>query len=186
MYLHTFAQGVPNTTHYTSLATPCTAQPADPELTLLILNAQKARANISSLTDIITVLDQHTPDFLFLTEIPLHPHSGALTHALRNRGFSLHYHPSNAPSQPDVLPEARLHTHLTHSRGGWWLAYRKNSPCPSMVHPLILSTNCPKAIVCVVELTLLTGAKATIIACYLPQTAEEYTRACEAPARLPT
>jgi hypothetical protein len=29
----------------------------------------------------------------------------------------------NAPSPPDLLPEARIPAHLTHRGGGSWLAY---------------------------------------------------------------
>ena len=106
---------------------------------------------------------------MFMPETPSHPHSGALTHELRNRGYSLHYHPSNALSHPDVLVEARPLTHLTQSGGGCWLAYRRSSPWPSMVHPLILTSNSIRTTTCAVELTILTGAKAAITPCYLPQ-----------------
>ena len=44
----------------------------------------------------------------------MHPHSEGLLHALRNRGYRVHYHPSNAPFQPDGLPDARLPDHITH------------------------------------------------------------------------
>jgi len=94
-------------------------------LTFLNLDAHKAEAISPSMADIITVLDQHTPDFLFVTETPLHPHSGALVHRLRNWGIRLHCHSSIAPSHQDVLPEAHLPTHLTHPGGGYWLAYKK-------------------------------------------------------------
>jgi hypothetical protein len=65
-------------------------------LKFLTINAQKAGTNSPSMADLVTMLDQHPPDFLFLTETPLHPHSGALLHALRNRGYRIHHHPSNA------------------------------------------------------------------------------------------
>ena len=55
-----------------------------------------------------------------------------------------------------------------------------------MVQHLILLADRPMASTVVVELTLLTCAKATIIACYLPQPVEEHTRVYEALARLPT
>jgi len=55
-------------------------------LKFLTINTQKAGANIPSLIDNVTMLDQHSPNLLFLTKNPLHPHSGALPHALRNRG----------------------------------------------------------------------------------------------------
>jgi hypothetical protein len=139
----TLARGVPDTTQETFLATPSSAHPTDPELTFLTLNAQKAGANSPSLTDIVTVSDLFTLDFLLLVETPLYQHSGTPTHALRNRGYSSHYHPSNAPFQTDVLPEARLPTHLTHSGEGCWPAYRKYSSWSSMVQPLILSADCP-------------------------------------------
>ncbi len=48
------------------------------ELKFLTINVQKAGANSPSLADIITVMDQHSPDFLLLTEAPLAPHNGAL------------------------------------------------------------------------------------------------------------
>ena len=73
------------------------------ELRFLAINAQKAGANSPSLVDIIPMLDNHSPDFLLLTETPLHPHSGALLHALRNRGYKIHHHPTNAPFQPEGL-----------------------------------------------------------------------------------
>jgi hypothetical protein len=64
------------------------------------------------------MLDQHSPDFLFLTETPMHPHSGALIHALRNHDYIIYYHMSNAPFQLDDHPEARLPDHMTHLGGG--------------------------------------------------------------------
>ena len=70
------------------------------------------------------MVDAHSPDFLLLTETPMHPHSGALLHALRNRGYKVHHHQVNAPFHPDGLPEARLPAHLTHPGGGAWLAYK--------------------------------------------------------------
>ena len=89
----------------------------DPELTVLTLNAQKMGSDIPFL-NIIAVLDRHKPDFLFMTEFPLHPHNGALNHVLRNWRYSLHYHPSNALSQPEVLLETSLPTYLKHPGGG--------------------------------------------------------------------
>jgi hypothetical protein len=44
---------------------------ADRGLTFLTLDVQKAKANSPSLANITTVLDQHKPDFLFLTETSL-------------------------------------------------------------------------------------------------------------------
>ena len=70
------------------------------------------------MVEIVTMMDQHSPAFLFRTETPMHPHSGALIHALRNRGYRIHLHPSNVPFQPDGLPEARLSDHITHPGGG--------------------------------------------------------------------
>ena len=94
---------VPNTKQGTVLSALSTDQPADPELTFLTRNTLKAGANNPSIADIITVLDQNKLAFLILTETPLYLHSGALTKALRNRGYFLHYHPSSASSQHDVL-----------------------------------------------------------------------------------
>ena len=51
-------------------------------LTLLTINAQKAGANSPSLLDVVTMLDDHSPDILFLAETPLNTHIGALTHVL--------------------------------------------------------------------------------------------------------
>jgi hypothetical protein len=70
-------------------------------LKFLTINAQKAGGNNPSLVDIVTMLDQHSPDFLFLAETPMHPHSGALIHALRNIDYIIHHHMSNASFQPD-------------------------------------------------------------------------------------
>jgi len=95
--------------------------PAATILTLLTINAQKARANSPSLADIVTMLDDHSPDILFLTETPHHTRSGALKQVLRNRDYCTHYHPANAPSPPDLIPEARIPAYLTHTRGGSWL-----------------------------------------------------------------
>ena len=73
------------------------------------------------------MLDHHSLDFLFFIEIPMHPHSRTLLHTLRNRVYKAHHHPSNAPGQPDGLPEARLPNHLTHPSGGCWLARKKKT-----------------------------------------------------------
>jgi hypothetical protein len=89
----------------TILSPSRTIQPAGSELTFLTLNAQKAGANSPFMVEIVAMLDQHTSDFLFLTEISIRPHTGSLTNALRNRGYTFYYHPSNVASQNDVLPE---------------------------------------------------------------------------------
>jgi len=57
----------------------------------------------------------------------MHPHSGALFHSLRNRGYRVNHYPSNASFQPDGLPEARLPDHITYPGGGCWLAYKKHT-----------------------------------------------------------
>ena len=84
------------------------------EISILTLNTQNMGTNSPSLTDMVTLLDRHTPDVLLLTETPPLPHQGALTQVLRNRGYKTHYHPANAPSPTGTLPEARLPTHTTH------------------------------------------------------------------------
>ena len=94
--------------------------PTVAELVFFTTNAQKTGANIPSLVGIIKMLDNHYPDFIFLTETPMHPHSGTLLHALRNWGYKIHHHPTKTPFQPDGLPEARLPNHITHSGGGCW------------------------------------------------------------------
>jgi hypothetical protein len=96
-------------------------------LKFLTTNAQKLGANRPSLVGIITMLDQHSRDFFFLRQTPIHPHIGTLLHTLRNREYTIHHHPSNAPSPPDGLPEARLPNHLIHPGGGCWLAYKKKT-----------------------------------------------------------
>ena len=53
----------------------------------MTLNAQKAEAYNPSLADMVTLLGNYTLDFLLMTENPLHSHSKALTHTLRNRGY---------------------------------------------------------------------------------------------------
>jgi hypothetical protein len=73
--------------------------------------------NNPSLADIVTMLDRHTPDFLLLTETPLHPHSEALTHTFRSRGCEMHCIPANAPPHTDTPLEARLLTKLIHTTG---------------------------------------------------------------------
>ena len=65
--------------------------------------------------------------FFFLSDNQMHPHSRALLHALRNRGYMIHHHPYNAMFQSEGLPEARLPDHITHSVGGCWLAYKKHN-----------------------------------------------------------
>ena len=55
-----------------------------------------------------------------------------------------------------------------------------------MVHPFNLPVDCPRAIICAVELTLLTGAKAAFIASYLPQSTQEHAQMCKALAGLTT
>ena len=153
-------------------------------LKFLTINAQKAGPNSPSLSDIVTILDEHNPDVLFLTETPQHSRSGALAQVLRNRGFHIHYHPANAPSTPETLPEARTPAHLTQAGGGTWLAYRKDAPWSSMVHTLPLPEDCPSNTTCAVELTLLTCAKAAFISCYLPQSLEAHAEVCKALATL--
>ena len=85
------------------------------QLSLLTLNVRKAGLNSPSLVDIVSLLDLHTPDFVLLTETPFLSNNGALAHILRNKGYTIHYHPMYAPSTPDILPEARLPDRLTHA-----------------------------------------------------------------------
>ena len=133
----------------------------------------------------VTMLDDHSRYIIFLTETPPHTQSGALKHVLRNRDYCTHYHPENAPSPPDPLPEARIPAQLTHARGGSWLAYKKHTSWSPMIRPLTLPEDCPRATTCAVKLTLLSGTKAAFIACYLPQPLEEHAQVCKALANLP-
>jgi hypothetical protein len=175
-----------NPTHPDSARAPDPVSPVDTLISFLTINAQKVGANSPSLTDIVTMLDDHSPDIIFLTETPLHSRSGALTHVLRNRGYTIHYHPANAPSPTDTLTDARTPGHLTHPGGGYLLAYKKHTTWSPMVKPLILPEDGPKTTTCAVELTLLTRAKAAFIACYLPQPPEDLARVCKALAKLPS
>ena len=109
-------------------------------------------------------MDFHILDFLLIAETPSLPNDGPLTHTLRNKGYKTHYQYVNAPTPPDTLPEAGLPTHLTHSGGGCWIAYRKYTSRAAHVCPLRLPNDCPQAITCVVEVTLHSGEKATIVA----------------------
>ncbi len=59
-------------------------------LTLLTITAQKAGPNSPSLLDIVTILDEHNPDVLFLTETP-QPQWGLITR-------------SSKPGIPHTLP----------------------------------------------------------------------------------
>jgi hypothetical protein len=145
-------------------------------LPFLTFNGQKAGSNIPSLVDIVSLLDLHTPEIMLLTETPLLPSSGALTHILRNRGYKIHYHPINGPSSLVILPMARLPDHLTHSGGVCCIAYRKNSTWATHVRTLRLPTNCAPATTCAVEITLHSGKKAAIVDSYLPQPKEEHDR----------
>ena len=95
------------------------------EITILTLNTQKMGPNSPSLTNIVTLLDRHTPDVLLLTETPPLSHQGALTQILRNRGYKTQYHLANAPPPTGTIPEARLPTHTTHGGGGCWIAHKK-------------------------------------------------------------
>jgi len=161
-------------------STPTDAPTTSTILTFLTINAQKAGTNSPSLSDIVTILDDHSPGILFITETPLHIRNGALLHVLRNRGFHIRYHPANAPSPPDALLKARIPTHLTHTGGGTWLPYRKHAPWSFMVRPLTIPEECPSTTTCAVEITLLTCAKAVLISCYLPQAPAEHAQVCKA------
>jgi len=130
--------------------------------------------------DIVTILDSYTPDFLLLAETPLLSGNGVLTHILRNRGYKRHFHPTNAPSPPDTLPEARIRANIINSGWGCWIAYKKHSTWSTKFRPLFLPTYFPMAFTCAVELTLLTGKKAANIASYLPSPVKEHARVCQA------
>ena len=140
---------------------------------------QNTRANNPSLVDIVKVPDQHSP------ETPMHPYSGALLHAPRNRGYAVHHHPPNAPLQPDGLQEARLSDYITHPGGGCRLAYKKHTSWTPLVSPLNLPRNCRSATTCAVELTFFNGTKAAIISYYLPQMVEANSITCDAMSQLP-
>jgi hypothetical protein len=92
----TFAEGggaaisAPPTARALTPDQPTTSTGTAVELKFLTIDVQKAGTNSPSLTDIMTMVDQHSPDFLLLKEIPLAPHSGALREALRNRGYRIH------------------------------------------------------------------------------------------------
>jgi len=114
----------------------------------------------------------------------MRPHSGALLHALRDRGYRVHHHPPIASFQPGGLPEARLPDHITHPGGGGWLAYKKHTSWTPLASPLNLPHNCPSETMCAVELTLLHGDKIAIISCYLPQAVEAHSTTCDALSEL--
>ena len=137
---------------------PATNTPALPpqgeRLSFLTINTQKTGFNSPSLTDLVSLVYTHSPDFLLLTETPMHPHSGALLHALCNREYKIHHHTVNAPFHPDGLPEARLPASLTHPGGGAWLAYKKHASWAPMVTLRTLPLSCPRATTCAVELAL--------------------------------
>ncbi len=125
----------------------------------------------------VSLIDLHTPNFLLLAEtLSLH-NDGALTHTLRNRGYTMYYQPINAPTPPDALPEARFSNHLTHSGDGCWITYRKYTSWATHVRHLRLPIYCPLATTCVVEVTLHSGEKAAIIARHLPQPIDDHEKA---------
>jgi hypothetical protein len=130
-------------------------------------------------------MDQHSPDFLLLTETPLAPQSETLRRALRNRGYRIHHTPANAPFQPEAIPEARLPEHIVHPGGGCWLANKKHTSWTPLVSPLTLPHTCHSATICAIALTLDNNTKATIILCYLSQTVEAHSLTCAALAQLP-
>jgi len=153
----------------------------------MTLNAQKAGANSPPLADIVTMLDHHKPDFLLLAETPRHPHNGALAHTLHNRGYKIHYHPTNAPSHLDTPLEACLSPQLTHTpKRGMLVGLQEidpivlhgptSSPTPRMLQGDHFRDG----------IDLLTRANATVFACYLPQPARKHDRVCHALSRLPT
>ena len=90
----------------------------------------------------------------------------------------------HTPSLKETLPEARLPTHTTHSGGECWIAYNKHVPWATTVRNLTLPGTCPKATTCAIELILHSGIKATIVACYLPQTEEAHSQTCKALSHL--
>ena len=67
------------------------------ELTFLTLNTQKTDTTSPLLTDVVTMIGLHTPNFLILTDTPMLPQHRALKQALSNRGYKIHFHQVNAP-----------------------------------------------------------------------------------------
>ena len=53
-----------------------------------------------------------------------------------------------------------------------------------MVHTLTLPEDGPNNNICAMEIVLLSGAKATLISCYLPQPVETHAKVCKALANL--
>jgi len=101
-----------------SAETPQTQRVLPSELlSFFNINVQQSGPNKPSLTDIVSVWDLQTPDFILLTETPLRPKHDALTHTLRNRGYKIHYQSVNAPTPRDTLPEVRLPDYFNHSGG---------------------------------------------------------------------
>ena len=75
-------------------------------LTAVTYNVCKAGRHSPVLADVQSIVDQHAPDFLFLTEAPYRPHSAALSSLLRRAGYVVTAHFPAPPAQPqDHLPE---------------------------------------------------------------------------------
>ena len=149
-----------------------------------ILNTQKTGPNSPSLVGIFSLIDSHTPGFLSLTESPLQSNNWTRAHILHHMGYTVHYHPTYAPSPSDTLPDARIPTKITHLGGGYWIAYKKHRSWSANVRPLLLTMDCPKPTTSAVELTLHTEARACVIASYLSQLVEDHARVCHALAHL--
>ncbi len=68
-YIHGHSHHTPKGAHVKAgnAQSLATAPPTATNLTLLTINAQKAGANSPSLSDVVTMLDDLSPDILFLT-----------------------------------------------------------------------------------------------------------------------
>ncbi len=66
-----------DSSHPDTVRPPDPVSPVDTVISFLTINAQNAGANSPSLADIVTMLDDHSPDIIFLPETPLHTHNGA-------------------------------------------------------------------------------------------------------------
>ena len=156
-------------------------------ITLITQNTQKTGRHSPSNTDIIALLNSHKPDILFLTETPTDKDGDALRGILSNKGYHIHYHPDNTPSSmDDTLPESRLPTSITNSRGGCMIAHTKSATWAISLRPFSLPKHFPRQLACALEGTLDTGHNCLLITCYLPQDLAKHAEACVALSTLTT
>ncbi len=128
------------------------------DISILTLNTQKVGYNSPSLTDLVAILDLHKPDILMLTETPMHPHHGALTHVCTlQQGLRNSLQPGELPAPLKHAPISKAPNPNKSQWRGVLDSVQKQASWAATIHKLLLPESCLRATTCAIGLTLHSG-----------------------------